>query len=136
MHAPWCCARFALAAPQGTRAILPREKRLFWLALMLMFAHWVLAIVIAFFGLSKYILVAIIGLLFTSGNAFGYFKCSREAQAEVRCGAARRHARAWPCLAKWAQMGPEWHGWVRVACGCGQMCMRAKQRLRRPRMGL
>lgn len=68
---------------QGSRIILPREKRLFWLALMAMMGHWILAIVIAFFGLSKYILVAVIGILFTAGNLFGYFKCSREAQAEV-----------------------------------------------------
>lgn len=64
--------------------MLPREKRFFWTALMGATAHWILACVIAIFGLSSYIIVSIMGLLFSGSNLWGYFKCSREAQADLK----------------------------------------------------
>lgn len=64
--------------------MLPREKRLFWMAMVGATAHWILAAVIAIFGLSSYIIVAILGLLFNGSNLYGYFKCSREAQADLK----------------------------------------------------
>ncbi|KAG2501654.1 hypothetical protein HYH03_000158 [Edaphochlamys debaryana] len=70
--------------PEGTRQVLPREKRLFWLALMASTGHWVVACIIAVFGLSKWLLVAIMALLFNASNLYGYFKCSREAQADLK----------------------------------------------------
>ncbi len=69
---------------QGIRTVLPREKRFFWLALMLTALHWIVATIIAIFGLSSYIIVSIMGLLFTGSNLYGYFKCSREAQADLQ----------------------------------------------------
>lgn len=69
--------------PEGVRSVLPREKRFFWLAMMLATLQWVLAFIIALFGLSTYIIVAILGLLFSGSNLYGYFKCSREAQADL-----------------------------------------------------
>lgn len=71
-------------AAQGVRQVLPREKRFFWLACMGATAHWILACIIAVFGLSSYIIVAIMGLLFSGSNLWGYFKCSREAQADLK----------------------------------------------------
>lgn len=68
---------------QGVRTILPREKRFFWMAMMLATLHWVLAFVIALFSFSTYIIVAILGVLFSGSNLYGYFKCSREAQADL-----------------------------------------------------
>ncbi|PNW72080.1 hypothetical protein CHLRE_16g683250v5 [Chlamydomonas reinhardtii] len=70
--------------PEGVRQVLPREKRFFWLACMGATAHWILACIIAVFGLSSYIIVAIMGLLFSGSNLWGYFKCSREAQADLK----------------------------------------------------
>jgi hypothetical protein len=69
---------------QGVRGILPAEKRFFWLAMMMSTGHWILAIIIAVFGLSSYIIVAVLGLLFAGSNLYGYFKCSREAQADLQ----------------------------------------------------
>ena len=69
-----------MSALQGSRTVLPREKRIFWLSMLLITAHWIAAAIIALFGLSSYIIVAILGLLFSGSNLWGYFKCSREAQ--------------------------------------------------------
>ena len=46
--------------------------------------HWVLAVIISIFGLSSYIIVSVLGLLFAGSNLYGYFKCSREAQADLQ----------------------------------------------------
>ena len=54
------------------------------MAIMAATGHWILAVVIAVFGLSSYIIVAILGLLFNGSNLYGYFKCSREAQADLQ----------------------------------------------------
>lgn len=70
--------------PQGVRGILPREKRFFWFAMMLATGHWILAVIISIFGLSSYIIVSVLGLLFAGSNLYGYFKCSREAQADLQ----------------------------------------------------
>ncbi|GLC47897.1 hypothetical protein PLESTB_000037500 [Pleodorina starrii] len=79
-----CIVLLALDFWTGVRSVLPREKRLFWSAMLLATGHWILACVIAVFGLSSYIIVAIMGLLFNGSNLWGYFKCSREAQADLQ----------------------------------------------------
>ncbi|KXZ55691.1 hypothetical protein GPECTOR_2g1241 [Gonium pectorale] len=79
-----CIVLLGLDFWTGVRTILPREKRLFWMAMMAATGHWVLACIIALFGLSSYIIVAIMGLLFSGSNLYGYFKCSREAQADLQ----------------------------------------------------
>ncbi|GLI67964.1 hypothetical protein VaNZ11_012299 [Volvox africanus] len=70
--------------PEGVRSVLPREKRFFWSAILLSTGHWILAFVLSLFGFSSYIIVAIMGILFNGSNLWGYFKCSREAQADLQ----------------------------------------------------
>lgn len=70
--------------PEGSRVINAREKRLFWSGLVANCGVWALFSMFAIFGLhGGYLVLTIIGLIMAGSNLIGYYKCSKEAKAQL-----------------------------------------------------
>lgn len=70
--------------PEGSRAINVSEKQMFWAALIANPAIWGLFALSALFGLhGGYLVLTIIGIIMGSSNLIGYYKCSKEAKAQL-----------------------------------------------------
>lgn len=70
---------------QGGRVVVPAEKRLFWIGLAVGPVCWTLLGLYSTITLSwAYVILPIIGVLFSCTNAWGYFKCSKDAKAQLQ----------------------------------------------------
>lgn len=70
---------------QGGRVAIPSEKRLFWIGLAVGPVCWTLLGLYSTITLSwAYVILPIIGVLFSCTNAYGYFKCSKDAKAQLQ----------------------------------------------------
>jgi hypothetical protein len=69
---------------EGDRQINSKEKYYFWVILLAYPLAWIGLAILAFLQLKwDYVLLDIIGILLGTMNLWGYFKCSKDAKAEI-----------------------------------------------------
>eukprot|EP01025_Chloroclados_australasicus_P030812 TRINITY_DN309_c1_g1_i1.p1 TRINITY_DN309_c1_g1~~TRINITY_DN309_c1_g1_i1.p1 ORF type:complete len:193 (+),score=19.10 TRINITY_DN309_c1_g1_i1:131-709(+) len=69
------------ALSEGDRGVNPRDKFMFWAATFATPFIWLLFIVVELFRLEfAYILLCVLGVIMSSINLYGYFRCTRWAK--------------------------------------------------------
>mmetsp|Transcript_26976 Transcript_26976/g.76015 ORF Transcript_26976/g.76015 Transcript_26976/m.76015 type:complete len:167 (-) Transcript_26976:52-552(-) len=89
---PWCgrllwssCTTITeWGASQGQRVINSKDKGIFWMGVYVAPLAWVLLIVLAVFRFTiDYLLIAVIGIILSGTNLYGYYKCSKEQKKKM-----------------------------------------------------
>eukprot|EP00192_Tetraselmis_astigmatica_P019434 CAMPEP_0117662808 /NCGR_PEP_ID=MMETSP0804-20121206/8247_1 /TAXON_ID=1074897 /ORGANISM="Tetraselmis astigmatica, Strain CCMP880" /LENGTH=210 /DNA_ID=CAMNT_0005469725 /DNA_START=334 /DNA_END=966 /DNA_ORIENTATION=- len=69
---------------EGQRVINSKDKGIFWMGVYVAPLAWVLLIVLAVFRFTiDYLLIAVIGIILSGTNLYGYYKCSKEQKKKM-----------------------------------------------------